>query len=199
MAIRRFSIAEAGVKSNKFWDPESVEQGAIVPIASGVITGTASDLGLTNIPAIYQDLMIVITGRSTNASTEAGVYVGFNGQYGGNTNYSFTQISASGTATASQRQSNQPFTAGDGAWAGTTAAAGIVSTGIMHIFDYASTNKFKTYLLRSSSEINAAGGSIRQSVGIWRNTAAINQVYFTFATGAAIGTTISIYGIKAGV
>ena len=202
MAISRFSTSRLTLglpKSQTAWDQDAVEQGAIVPIANGVVTGTATDITFTGIPAIYQDLMFVITGRSTTAATEAGVYIGFNGQYGGNTNYSFTQISASGSAVANARATSQPFVGGDGAWAGATAGVGIFSTGIMHVFDYASANKFKTYLLRSSSDINAAGGGIRQSVGVWRNTAAITSTYLTFAGGMVSGSTVALYGIKAGV
>lgn len=202
MAISRFAasrLTQGLPKYQSAWDQDNVEQGAIVPIANGIVTGTSGDFTFTNIPQIYQDLIIAVEARSTSAATEAGIYIGFSGQYGANTNYSFTQIYATGTSNTSVRTTNQPFVGGDGAWTGATAGTGIFGFGIINVFDYASTNKFKTYLLRSSSEQNASGGSMRQSVGVWRNTSAVTSMYITLSGAMANGSNVAIYGVKAGV
>jgi hypothetical protein len=65
---------------------------------------------------------------------------------------------------------------------------------LVDIFQYANTNVFKTNVSRAN---NAANGN-SLNVGLWRNTAAITSI--TFITGSnnfAVGTTFSLYGIKA--
>jgi hypothetical protein len=67
----------------------------------------------------------------------------------------------------------------------------------MTIPNYVSSNIFKTYLLHSFADRNGAGQT-SNSVGVWRNTAAINNIYVTFGGSMTAGTTVTIYGIKAG-
>ena len=61
--------------------------------------------------------------------------------------------------------------------------------------NYSNTTTFKTILMRAN---NAALG-VDAIVGLWRSTAAINEIK-VFPTGGAnfeTGSTFSLYGIKA--
>jgi hypothetical protein len=78
------------------------------------------------------------------------------------------------------------------------AAAGPNGHMIITIPNYSVAGIFKSYLLRSHDDRNGSGNAWT-SVGTWRNTAAINQMYVTFGGSMKSGTTVTLYGIKAGV
>jgi hypothetical protein len=195
MAIRRFSTSKPGVKSNKFWDQDT-QQGAMVPIASTTLT-TTGDVYFTSIPQIYQDLFIVVNGRSNQTLATAGFFGGFNGNYGGNTNYSSTTLSGDGSNPSSFRQTSQPGLWGDGVLPATLSGSGIYGAMNMHILNYANTSAFKTYIMRSAADLNGSGITSLVT-GLWRQTSAINLIYLTASISFQAGTTISLYGIKAG-
>jgi hypothetical protein len=70
------------------------------------------------------------------------------------------------------------------------------STSTIHIFNYANTTTFKTAIGRgniTNSEVNAR-------VGLWRSTSPITSVNLLAQEGSAtwaVGTTFTLYGIKA--
>lgn len=192
MAIRRFSTAEPGVKSNKFWDQDT-QQGAMVPIATVYGTGaSATALTFSNIPQGYQDLRLVVRGGSTPADNL--ILVTFNGSY--TTNLSGTRLSSNGSAASSTRNSGA-YTIDIGS-CGTFITGGFSST--VDILNYANTSIFKPMLVKTFSDLNGSGG-ISVTAGIWRSTSALTSFQFNTATSVAfqVGTTATLYGIKASV
>jgi hypothetical protein len=75
----------------------------------------------------------------------------------------------------------------------TVGASG--SNSIIDIMNYSNTTTYKTALHR----FNDANAIVFAIVGLWRNTAAINQVrvFSTNAVNFAVGSTFTLYGIKA--
>jgi hypothetical protein len=187
MAIRRFSTAEPGVKSNKFWDQDT-QQGAIVPIAQ---TPSGSFL---NIPQTYQDLMIVCNIRGTHNSTIE--YYGL--QFNANTaNYSTTFISGNGSTASSSRWANMTYSS-QNVIAAAQNTSGVFSSSIYHIIDYKNSSNFKTVLSRNVNDLNGSGNT-DLSISLWRNTAPITRIDIAMANFAAVsGSTFTLYGIKAG-
>jgi hypothetical protein len=195
MAIRRFSTAEPGVKSNKFWDQDT-QQGAMVPIASVTVTGTTdTSIGFANIPQIYQDLIIVVSSRRTDAVTEGTQFLY---SYSG-TIASVTKLFGDGSSSTSSRNTNQNALF-IGAYPGASAAAGVFANQVIHIFDYANTSRFKTVLTRTAADRNGAGQA-EISVGLLRDTAAFTSCGVSTYNASVYyvpGSTATLYGIKAG-
>ena len=196
MAISRFStsrLTQGLPKYQNAWDQDNVQQGAMVPIATVVGTGaSATALAFSSIPQIYQDLRLVVNGGI--ASADGLILVTFNGNY--TTDLSGTRLTGNGAAASSTRNS-----------AGSTIDIGTVSTinnggftTTVDFLNYSNASYYKTMIVKTGSDLSGSG-SVSLTAGIWRNTAALTSFNFNTATAVAfqVGTTATLYGIKAGV
>jgi hypothetical protein len=197
MAINsvRSSSLSTGVKSSNLWDSDT-QQGAFHPIATQTLT-SSGDVYFTNIPQTFQDLFISVSGRSNQTASQGGYFLGFNGNYGGNTNYSTTTLLANSSSVSSTRQTNQSGLWGDGFIPATSSRGGVFGAMNMHILNYANTTNFKTYLMQCASDTDGSGNT-SITVGTWRQTSAISTIYLTPSISFVAGSTISLYGIRAG-
>jgi hypothetical protein len=204
MAISRFSssrVTQGLPKYQSAWDTDNVQQGALVPIQQIVATTNTADLTFNNVPQIYQDLMIVFNGRTTGAQTVSNLFI--TGYYVGmpTSPQSSTHLQGTGVnPVTSYRYSNQ-----DGAYAGiipgANGTAGYFGSCVGYFFNYANTTANKTFIYHSGSDMNGSG-NINLGVNLTRGTAPITQVNVSTFNGSvffALGTTATLYGIKAGV
>lgn len=157
------------------------------PIATTTLSGSSSSYTFTSIASTYTDLRLVIsfTGvASNNFSTRVG-----SGSIDSGNNYSYTRLYGTGSSAASAISSNDSFLTANI----TVGANG--SNSLIDIMNYSNTTTYKTALHR----FNDASAIVSAIVGVWRNTAAIDQVqvYSTNSTDFASGTTFTLYGIKA--
>lgn len=155
------------------------------PIATSTLSSTASIITFSSIPSTYTDLVLVVACLDSGAGRTR---LRLNGDSA--TNYSRTNLVGTGTSTASYQASNE--TQFD-----MSVAAGTSSTAptaqIISINNYSNTTTYKTILSRYS----LASGAVEAMVGLYRSTSAITSVsYFTQGT-LQIGTTATLYGIKA--
>lgn len=177
----KYTTAQAG---NSIYDVSSM-----VPIAT---INPVGQTGIVNIPQGYQDLVIVMNLRDTFAGyTDFPVYFGFNNLAVSGT-YSWTELSGNGSSASSSRSSSNQFSLNT--TFGPNATAGFFSSSVIHILNYANTSTRKTILHRASADRNGAGNSVL-SVGMWQNTAAINEI--NFRNNFIAGSTVTLYGIKA--
>lgn len=151
-----------------------------------VTVATASvTLDLTGITG-YTDLRI--SGIAQAAVTANNIYIRFNGDTGNN--YSMIYMYGSGSAATSGKTSttNSIYASG----------LGLTPTLLnMDIFNYANTTTYKACLQRGS----APDGTVA-TTGMWRGstgsaTQAITSITLLTDTTFAVGTTFSLYGIKA--
>lgn len=155
------------------------------PISSITLGSTATQVDFTSIPATYTDLIAVWQGSTQGAL----ITIYFNADTT-NGNYSVTMLNGNGTSALSARYSipylyNLPPT------------SGTQFNCIVNVQNYSNTTTFKTFLSRSNVTDNTGGPTA--TVGLWRNTAAISSLRFERSSGNfPIGTTINLYGIKAG-
>lgn len=197
MAIRRLSTAsiKTGSKSNKLWDQDTA-QGAMVPLAT-ISLATFDNFGFYNIPSGYKDLMI-IGSLSTQAIGSSSDWLGcFLNSDGTASNYSTTRMYSDGASTVSNRTTS---TSGFAITTGIRPAntAGYFGTFRIHILDYSSTSSFKNVLTTFGCDSNGSGFT-GMTIGTWRNTAAVNTVWLTGTNNyPGAGSTVTIYGIKAG-
>jgi hypothetical protein len=154
-------------------------------IASTTLGSANATISFSSIPSTYTDLRLVFTGTVTSASS---LRLTFNSDSG--TNYSFTIIRGNGTEAASRQTTNASFMTFHNQNLSTT----IPQFYSFDIFSYAgSTNK--TLLATTQQDLNG-DGSVIYTVGLWRNTSAINTITFTNSVSTfATGTTATLYGI----
>lgn len=162
------------------------------PIATSTVSGSAaSSIVFSSISSSYTDLRLIIVGKSSADYSVIGFR--FNSDTG--SNYSQTSIYGTGSAAASQRGSSTSYGQID-AWNGMMSSQ--VTMGILDVFNYAgSTNK--TTLGQGSMDLNGSG-AVSRTVSLWRSTAAITSITLISGGGGAnfaIGTTATLYGIKA--
>jgi hypothetical protein len=168
------------------------------PIATTTLTNsTTGDFVFSSIPSNYTDLRVVISARGNNAGTTEGVWF-YIGSYA--TDMSATNLTSTGATAASTRETNaNQLTIGQ--IAGNTATSGLYTLLTLDVFNYANTTTFKTFLCRSNNggtQIDSTG-LVSATVGIKRNTVAVNSLTFFLQNGTKwqTGSTFSLYGIKA--
>jgi len=162
------------------------------PIATQTLSTAAASITFSSIPATYTDLrvILVVNGSSGGAFTPL---LRFNGSSGG-TEHSETQLYGEGASAFSVRNTSDAYI--DLA-PGSSISETIPTLIEIDVFSYAgSTNK--TVLVNCANDRNGSG-VIGRIVGLKRNTAAITAINLGSSSAAlyAIGTTATLYGIKA--
>jgi hypothetical protein len=158
-------------------------------IEAKTLGSATNSVTFTSIPATYTDLVIAMSVGATSGSG-TGFGLRFNSDTGAN--YSDTRIDGDGSTATSARGTSQSRILQYSAVL--PEASSTYGTFITNVFNYANTTTYKTTLTRS----NNAAAAVQGLVGLWRNTSAINSLTFiTFAGNFSIGSTFTLYGIKA--
>jgi hypothetical protein len=193
MAIRRFSTAKPGVKSNQLWDQDTA-QGAMVPIASYRLVGSEV-YSFINIPQIYQDLVVVVNG----VSTPLGATLAFD-QFNGisASNQSNTRLTGDGSTIFNTRQTSTNGLSFMYIGGGVNNIIPI--SAVFNFMDYASSTKQKSILWRTANAASS-GGEVSIGAALWASTSPLTQFNITTQVVGAYWTeasTVNLYGIKAG-
>lgn len=159
------------------------------------ITSTTGqfDIQFTSIPQTYTDLIVRISGRSTNASaaTDIGVYINSEG----GSNYSWTRLRGDGATPISNRNSSGNSWAPGTSLNASTSTANTFSNIEIYLPNYTSTTHNKCGNMFSAMETNGSVAYIN-SVALLRSaTAAITTVGLKTGDWTA-GSTFYLYGIK---
>jgi len=145
----------------------------------------------SSIPSTYKHLQI---RASSIHATGGGVgYIRFNGVSG--TSYVSHALVGTGSVAAAYVGSgpsgnNISFLGYNG------NVATYPNTLIMDIQDYASTTKNKTVRTFWGADMNAVGGSVELTSGVFMDTTAISSMTFTYGYAFTTGSTFALYGIK---
>jgi hypothetical protein len=201
MGIRSLSTASisAGTKRSKVWD-----QSAVVPtnsyesIATYVVgAGGTASYTFSSIPQTYKHLQIRVVSRSDRAITAEGTWFYPNGDTT-TTNYTRHVLGGDGSTTFSS--ATVPTSGGTGTvyTPGASALSNAFSVGIVDIFDYTNTNKYKTFKTLTGLDTNGTNGEIRVVGGLWLSTSAITSIKIDTQGGGNFTqyTTFALYGIK---
>jgi hypothetical protein len=157
--------------------------------SSTVGAGGAANITFSSIPSTYTDLVIKLSGRSSDAATSAGVVMQFNGS---GSSLTYRLLEGSGSAAASYNGTTGRI--------GVTDSAGSTSNTFgnleAYIPNYAgSTNKSSS--TDSVQETNATTAYADLSANLWSNTAAITSIALTLQAGNFVEhTTAYLYGVK---
>ena len=157
-------------------------------IATTTLGSAAASIDFTSISSAYTDLVVIVEGISSSAVN--GICMRYNGDTANN--YSLTQLGGNGSSASSARRTSQSLININytGYWTNSTRGNIIIS-----IQNYSNATTYKTCLSRG----NTPATGVDAIVGLWRSTAAINQVTITTDGSGNIGagTSVTIYGIKA--
>lgn len=159
-----------------------------------VTVANASTIVFDSIPSTYTDLRVVVSGNAESGINNA--YISFNNDTTLNTGSGTTLIGNGTTATSSRRANDSViYMTVPLATSSTTKSIWTID-----IMNYTSTNMFKTVLWRHSD----AGNRTQAGVGLKQLTDAITRLDIACGTGVnkgnwAVGSTFSLYGIKAEV
>ena len=156
-------------------------------IATYTAPSAVASYTFSSIPSAYTDLVLVINGSFSTATTG---YVSYRANSDTGTNYSYTRLYGDGTSAISGRNSNKTLGAFDVFNSGTERW--MVTANFMN---YSNSTTNKTIISRQNNASTLAGSV----VNLWRNTAAITSVTLLEETGLSFstGTTFALYGIKA--
>jgi hypothetical protein len=160
-------------------------------IASTTVGTASATITLGSIPATYTDLRLVVVANTTGTS-DYNVQLRFNGDSGNN--YSRTGYDIGSSANYGFANTNQTFID----WVYAHGLNPTLSFIAYDIFSYAG-NKFKPVLVNASHNTTSSTASgLSRISGAWRSTSAITSVELSMSsTNFAVGTTATLYGIKA--
>lgn len=130
------------------------------------------------------------SGRTSRSALGDSTTVAFNGS---TSSFTSRYIEGNG-ATASSATDTRYF----GSVTGATTTASTFSNVSVYIPNYTSSNN-KSYSIDSTVENNGTTAFAALIAGLWSNTAAINQITITLATGSTTFvqySTFYLYGIK---
>jgi hypothetical protein len=158
---------------------------------AAVTVGTAgtSFLVMDSIPSTYTDLVLIINGSSAS-DVQPQMRLNNNSS----SVYSSTVVAGNGTVAASgrtQQAGGSTAMALDYYFSLTsTSGAGTI---IVNLMNYANTTTKKTILSRA----NNAGKGTSALVGLYDSTSAITRIDIISSVNISVGSTFTLYGIKA--
>jgi hypothetical protein len=153
------------------------------PIATQTLASTSTSVTFSSIAGTYTDLVLVTNG---NTAANSNTYLQFNGDT--SALYSNTRISSNGSASSARTTGATKINL-DGFGFYTVA---VTANKIISIQNYSNTTTHKTVLVRANSSSGTDA-----IVGLYRSTAAITSLTFTSDSAMQIGSTFTLYGIKA--
>jgi hypothetical protein len=158
------------------------------PIATTTLGSSTSTITFSSIPATYTDLRLIMVAQT---ATVVGGTLTVNGSTSG---YSRTSLNGNGSAASSSATTSAtgiPLGSGNGLATTADSAWTMIELDFM---SYAGST-YKTILHKWSNDKNGSGQSIVQ-VALWQSTSAITSINFAII-GMVVGTTATLYGIKA--
>jgi hypothetical protein len=154
--------------------------------------GSASTINFSSIPQVYTDLLLLINGRSNNASLLDGITLSLNGS---SSSFNYRSLIGNGSSVSS----TAPASNNAGWVPAATSTSNVFGNTSIYLSNYASASN-KTYSVDSVIENNATTSRLEIDAGLWSNTAAITSISLGSSNSSsyAPNTTVSLYGILKG-
>lgn len=150
--------------------------------------GGAASIDFTSIPSTYTDLVLELSTRDSVAAIASACSIAFNGSTSSFTGL-YLQGSGAGVATGSLAR----FIGNNDSASATASTFANIS---VYIPNYAGATN-KSFSVDAVTENNATTSYTNLNAGLWSNTAAINQITLTPASGTFVQySTAYLYGVK---
>lgn len=150
--------------------------------------GGASSIDFTSIPNTYTDLVLKISGRTSAAVVNSGIYIKFNGS---TTSYQSRNLYTT-TGTSATTNNSADNYAGD--INGGSSTANVFGNWEVYIPNYAGSSN-KSYSIDYAAENNSNPTGLGFTAGLWSNTSAITSVSLTNVTFVQYSSA-TLYGVK---
>jgi hypothetical protein len=158
------------------------------PIATTTLSSTSATITFNSIAANWTDLRLVLVAGGTSSDA---LRLRMNNDSA--TNYSFTELYGTGAAINTTQGTGQtginPF------YAFGFLSSTLPSLITFDIFSY-TNSKYKFCLIQNNNDRNGAG-TVQTLAGLWASTSAITRLDLVADTAFTIGTSATLYGIKA--
>jgi hypothetical protein len=162
-----------------------------VSIATTTFGSAAASYTFSSIPSTYTDLVLV--GNFALASASNALNLQFNSDTA--TNYSVTTLYGDGSAAASTKSATRnTIPVSYYVCASTTLGESAL---IVSVQNYSNATTYKTTLGRMNRGSASNYPGAESTVGLWRSTAAITSITISSAVNISVGSTFTLYGIKA--
>jgi len=155
-------------------------------------SGGAASIEFTGIAGTATDLMLVVSGRTTDANVSASSNIKFNGSA---TGYSEKTLRGTGSGIDTNSTSGLTALLYSFYFPGSSATASTFGNNVLYIPNYASSTN-KSTSADHVTENNATAAASGIVAGIWANTTAITQI--TITANFAQYSTASLYTITKG-
>ena len=167
----------------------SSQQGALIAgdyesIATANGTGSSNTITFSSIPSIYTHLQVRVFSFTSSGDNVA---VRFNNDTG--FNYAYHQLVGDGAATSAAGVASSTLM--QGSYSSPTQ----YGVGVIDIFNYTDTNKYKTLRSLHGSDANGSGFILFRS-GLWQNTAAVNRIDLFASNNFTTASQFALYGIR---
>lgn len=164
-------------------------------ISSSIFSSNTGSIIFSSIPSGYKNLQIRMVGRNSETLNGLrGLFMNINNDY--STTCSTHYLFGNGSGISSGYQSDGRINAGGWSLIPTSVlTTGAYFSGIIDIYDYASTSKTKTVRLFGGA-VTGSGSTVGLMSGLWPQTSAINQIEIYSNNSWLPGTRFSLYGIK---
>lgn len=152
-------------------------------------SGGQATIEFNNIPQVYDDLVLKISGRSTRSTYRDGFQIRINGS---NSNFTYRMLEATGSSPGSYSGS-APFVSNVPA---ATATSSTFSNSEIYFPNYRSSSN-KSYSGDGTQSNNSSTNqTINLNAGLWSNTSIINSISMIVETGNFVQySTATLYGI----
>lgn len=168
------------------------------PIATTTLGSATASITFSSIPSTFTDLFIAGQIRSTRSGeiTDQYTFV-LNTDTG--SNYSSTTLYDNDEAAPKSTRSSNASNIGLVRCPGPNAAANTFGTVLANFQNYSNSTTFKTILTRWGSQGDTTFYFLGETASLWRNTNSITSIEVKSVTSSnlAIGTSLTLYGIKA--
>lgn len=157
-------------------------------VATSRLTTASASITFSSIPNTYTDLKLIINAESTGDS-----YLVLRLNSNSGTVYSNTEFRGIGSGTgSSQRLTGETYAYLSPALPSTTTDGGVITADMSN---YSNSNVFKTVLVRQGT----AAGGVMGIANLYRSTSVISAMeVIVLGNTLAIGSVLTLYGIKAG-
>lgn len=192
--MSRFNNRSRVSTYTRSWVSGEPDFGAFESIATTTLSTSTATIAFSSIPETYKHLQVRYLARTDRAAFEDIVLVRFNSDTG--SNYSRHYLYGDGASSGSGGAASQTYILTDGC-TGASTTASVFGCGVLDVFDYANTNKYKTLRGLTAYDRNG-GGLIVANSGNWRSTSAITAITITSFNSANFVqySSFALYGVK---
>jgi hypothetical protein len=163
-------------------------------ISSNVLASSAASVTFSSIPATYTDLVLRMSIRYDGSLVYGSTEIKLNSDSA--SNYSRTTLRGDGTSAVSERGSSNSVLLFPRSITGDTATANTFSNTEIYIPSYTASQN-KPIAGFGVGENNATAANIAANAGLWRNVAAITNIFIqSNGTNLLTGSSFYLYGIS---